>query len=113
VSGHKPVINRHQVGADRQERFYVTCTCRSASPLQLRKQEAEDWQRAHLENVQRALANLHRGRGSLTTDMEHAKAMMDDPRTSKRDRATWKVIYDGARQRLGVDHADDEQQQMW
>ena len=113
MSGHKPVIHRHQVSENRRERFFVTCTCRDASPLQLRKQEAEDWQMRHLANVERTLANLGRGRGSLRTDMDHAKAMMDDPRTSKKDKAVWQVIYDGARQRLGIDHAEDEQQQMW
>lgn len=112
-TGHKPLIHRHQVGESRSERFFVTCTCRDASPLQLTRQEAEDWQMMHERNVERALANLHRGRGSLRTDMEHAKVMLEDPRTPKSDKAAWQVIYDGARQRLGLDHPDAEQQQMW
>lgn len=101
---HKPVIRGHQTAGP--QRYYVTCNCRSASPLQLTRQEAEDWKLQHEQNVERALANLGRGRGSLRTDMDHAAKMMADPNVSAHDKATWKIVYDSARGRLGLDHPE-------
>jgi hypothetical protein len=102
---HKPVTNLHShaPGARKSAyRYYVTCTCREASPLQLTAQEAEEWKLKHLRNVETALANAHRGKGSLASDMNHAKAMLDNPNVPKADKQIWQVIYDGARKRLGL-----------
>lgn len=108
MSGHKTVLHRR---GDRS--YFATCTCRAGSDASLTRQEAEDWIIAHAQQVERARAALGRGRGSLRTDMEHARAMLEDPNTPAADKPAWQVIYDGARQRLGLDHLPGEQGDLW
>jgi hypothetical protein len=93
---HKPVIVTSEDG----KLFAARCARHFSGPGRSQRWEAEDDLRKHAEQVQRALANLRRGRGSLFTERNHARTMMEDPNISEHDRETWRIIFEGADHRL-------------
>jgi hypothetical protein len=102
VSRHnKHIVLIHQ---DKDGDFYAACTCgQNSGPNHFKKVQrwkAEDWAWEHKESVEHALAVLHRRNGSLRTEREHARKMLDDPNVSAHDKAIWKIVFDGAEARL-------------
>lgn len=111
--GHLPLVHQDQHGL-----FYGACSCgQNSGPNRFnkaRKWEAEDWCRTHEEQVQRALAHLHKGTGSVRTDMDHARSMLDNPNTPPEDKPAWQIIYDGAAARLREGPKEDpETEGLW
>lgn len=92
------------ISQDKDGHYYARCLCGQGSGpnhfTKVEKWKAEDWRDRHLEEVQHALAVLHRSGGSLKTERDHAKRMLDDPNTPAEDKAKWQVLYDGAERRL-------------
>lgn len=109
---HKPHTVKDNAG-----QYFGTCNCgQNSGPNRFDiKQEAEDWVLKHTQSVERALAHLHKSPGSLRTDMEHAQKMMADPNTTTRERDQWRVIYEGARNRLGLGVVlhEAEEEKLW
>lgn len=96
---HAPLVHQDNNGD-----FYAVCTCgQNSGPNHFGKAQrwkAEDWVSTHNDQVQHALAVLHRHGGSSRTDRDHARKMLDDPNVSAKDKAVWQIIYDGAEKRL-------------
>lgn len=92
------------VGQNKDGEFYGSCTCgQNSGPNHFPKKQrwkAEDWCREHAESVQHALAVLHRHRGSLRIERDHALKMMNDPNVPADQKAMWKILFDGAEARL-------------
>ncbi|HEY5420933.1 MAG TPA: hypothetical protein VIL10_09370 [Marmoricola sp.] len=109
MAGHKPVVV-----TDNADRFFGKCNCGWNSGLtrRLQRWQAEDDVREHERNVELAVANLRRGRGSLRTDRDHAAQMLEDPNVSAKDKRVWQIIFDGADQRLN-DHTADDGDGLW
>lgn len=106
---HEPVVRE-----DSQGRFYAVCTCgQNSGPNHVSKVErwrAEDWCHAHAEEVEHALAVLHRSSGSLKIERDHARKMLDDPNTPPNDKAMWQILFNGAERRLRDDGPPDPDQ---
>ena len=83
--------------------YYFRCQCGATSGTtpRLTRQLAEDDKIKHEQEVARAVAGLRRSRGSLLIERDHAKQMMEDPNTPEKDREAWRILYEGAAQRLG------------
>lgn len=96
ITRHIPVIHQSPDGS-----WYAVCTClgKSEHYPQVQRWQAEDWVVEHNEQVQHALAVLHRS-GSLKTERDHARKMLDDPNTPAKDLPSWQVLFDGADRRL-------------
>lgn len=112
------MAHKLSVVKDKTGRHYIgRCTCGQTSGPNWfdSPHPAEDWVERHKQNVQRALAHLHKAPGGLRVDMEHAQKMMDDPNTPTRQREQWRVIYEGARNRLGLGTVlhEAEEEKLW
>lgn len=96
---HVPLVNR-----DKDGNYYGACNCgQNSGPnrfAEVQRWKAEDWVREHAEQVQHALAVLHRHNGSLRVERDHALKMLNDPNTTAADKAMWQMLYDGAERRL-------------
>jgi hypothetical protein len=115
-------IKRHValVHADKDGEFYGACTClmNSGTPhfSKVQRWKAEDWVREHMEMVERALSHLHSGGGSLRTERDHARRMLDDPTTPAADKPAWQILFDGADARLrdsGAPNPKEEGHGLW
>lgn len=112
---HIPVV--HQ---DPQGEWYAVCTCgQNSGPNHFPKVQrwmAEDWVRQHNEQVQHALAVLHRANGSIKIERDHAAKMLADPNVSAHDKELWQILFEGAERRLrddGAPQAADEGMGLW
>jgi hypothetical protein len=106
------------VHTDKDGDYYGACTCgQTSGPNRFRpvqRWKAEDWVREHQEMVKRALSHLHHNGGSLKTERDHAKAMLEDPTTPAEDKVLWKILYDGAAARLrDSGPADPDSEGLW
>jgi hypothetical protein len=111
--GHFPTV--HQ---DNHGEFYGACPCgQNSGPNRFPKTQrwkAEDWVREHTEMVRRALSHLHRGGGSVKTERDHARAMLDSPNTPPEDKPLWQILFDGADARLRESAKEDpETEGLW
>lgn len=89
-------------GQDADGKWFAKCNCGwSPGPNHFEHRwEAEDQIANHLDNVERAKANLHRGRASMLRERDWAKERLEDPTTLPKDRDMWQILYDGFNQRL-------------
>lgn len=97
---------------DTAGKWFARCVCGWSTKA---SRHDERWQcddeiRVHLDNVQRAMASLHRAQSSMKTERDHARAMMDDTTVPAAQRAVWKILFDGYDQRLNdsTEVAQDE-----
>lgn len=96
-------MSRHQVEViPTGRKFRAICACRAASPINLSQAEAQDWERVHHKEVERAKAHLSTRSPTLADQYTYYRAKQDDPAISDTDRALWKVLADGLEHRLGI-----------
>lgn len=97
MSGHQMNVRQ-----DAEGRWYPHCSCRRIPHTRhLLRWQAEDILVAHKTTVDRALANLRRGRGTMKGEHDHAVKMAADPNVSDADREIWRLLAVGYASRLG------------
>lgn len=97
-------MSAHRMGThqDKEGRWFPVCSCRQIPHSRhLLRWQAEDILVAHKANVERAMANLRRGAGTLKGEYDHAVKMAADPNNSATDREMWHGLATGYASRLG------------
>src|SRR5262245_27249179 len=99
MSNHRTTI----VGSD--DAWQGKCTCRLRSPAYPHRWQAEDWNLAHLDTVNRVRANLMNRQPGLADQRDWYRKQ--EAASSGRARAQWRALADALDHRLGKMPHDD------
>lgn len=92
---HKVTIK--PVGSDR---WLAVCTCRKQSATVAHPQLAEDWEDAHMREVEKVRSRLA-SQPSLKVSRDYYEERAADPETPEGDRPLWQALADELTARLG------------
>ncbi len=99
MSGHQTTI----AGAD--DAWQGRCSCNTRSPVYGHRWEADDWNRAHLEIVDRV--RVHLARSPSLKDQYAWFIHMAGKSTDPRDKQLWLMLADELAHRLGTPHQEE------
>lgn len=86
--------------------WQAKCTCRMRSPVYEQRWEADDWNRTHMQAVDRARAHL-RDRAPSLKDQRDWYRKQAARATDETIRKQWLVLADGLDHRLGTGPHDE------
>jgi hypothetical protein len=107
MAGHVVKIITDQDGM-----FVARCACRQISKRVPMRWQAEDWEREHLDYIEKVKAHLGTRTPSLKSQRDYYRSKAEDPSVSAAEREQWAMLADGLDRRVG-DREYGEEPMLW